>query len=311
LQLTSTRKLSRHLTNPLSLSTEARKLKRTSRRTSKVAIDCDQCLANNCYAEQEEGAVSLDEQAAEWIQKVSECVQAEVQINGANVYYGAMCDDYGDGVELAVFLDDKCSLYTSNVAFNNVFMKEEGNDGYSYLTYAESYIKTAFQEKMSCDAPQYYVAGDDDAAAAEEQDNAQINDYCKGILQDDALSYTNCQADEDAQQLVTEDGYTYDLAYDDHLDIQEVCAVVKRMENADEYFHAYDSSTSGTWYKRDKKGQIIVESQSSEGLSGGAIFGIIAAIAAVVGGAAFFLMKKKEKKGDIAESAEYQGGALS
>jgi hypothetical protein len=236
---------------------------------------------------------------------------AEIQVNGANVYYGAMCDDYGDGVELAVFLDDKCSLYTSNVAFNNIFMKEEGNDGYSYLTYAENYIKTAFQDVMSCDEPQYYVAGDDDAAA-EEEDNAEMNEYCKDILRDDALSYTNCEADEDAQQLVTEDGYAYDLAYGDDLDIQEVCAVVKRMENAGgEYFHAYDSSTSGTWYKRDKKGQIITESQSSGGLSGGAIFGIIAAIAAVVGGAAFFVMKKKEKKGDIAESAEYQGGALS
>lgn len=277
-----------------------------------MAIDCDQCLANECYAEddQEDGE-DLDEQAAEWIKKVSECEQAEIQVNGMNVFYGAMCDEYGDGVELAVFLDEKCSLYTSEVAFNNVFIKEEGNDAYSYLTYAENYIKTAFSDVMSCDQPQYY-ADNGEEQEADEEENYEMNEYCKDILNDDALSYSQCQAEEDAEQLVTEDGYAYDLAYGDDLNIEEVCAVVKRMENSGEYFNAYDSSTSGTWYKRDKKGKIIVESKGqSSGLSGGAIFGIIAAIAAVVGGAAFVMMKKKEKKGDIAESAEYQGGALS
>jgi hypothetical protein len=285
-------------------------LSQNQRRTSKVAINCDQCQAYGCYEEDQDGD-DLDELAAEWIQKVSECEKAEVQVNGVDVYYGAMCDDYGDGVELAVFLDDKCSLYTSQIAFNTVYMKEEGNDAYNYLTYAENYIKSAFSDVMSCDNVEYYDANEEQEDAAENQNN-EMNDYCKEILRDGALSYSQCEADEDAQQLVTESGYAYDLAYGDDINLEEVCAVVKRMENAGEYFNAYDSSTSGTWYKRDKKGQIIVESNSQEsGLSGGAIFGIIAAVAAVVGGAAFVMMKKKEKKGDIAESAEYQGGALS
>ena len=292
-------------------------MKTVSRRTSKVAIDCDQCLASGCYDEAEEGqeeGEDLDEQAAEWIKQVSECQQSEIQVNGADVYYGAMCDEYGDGVELAVFLDEKCSLYTSEIAFNNIYMKEEGNDAYNYLTYAENYIKTAFSDVMSCDNPEYYAEGqeEEEEEDANEEENYEMNEYCKEILKDDALSYSNCEENEDAEELVTDAGYAYDIAYGDDLDIEEVCAVVKRMENAGEYFNAYDSSTSGTWYKRDKKGKIIVESKgASAGLSGGAIFGIIAAIAVVVGGAAFVMMKKKDKKGDIAESAEYQGGALS
>jgi len=284
-------------------------LKSTQRRTTKVAIDCDQCQSNSCYVQNNDDSQDLDEQAAEWIQQVSECQKADIQINGTDVYYGAMCDQYGDGVELAVFLDDKCSLYTSQVGFKNVYTKEEGSGSSSYLNYAEKYIKTAFSDVMSCDNVEYYAASDDDQGANGD-DNNEMNDYCKGILDEDALSYSNCDADEDGEQ-VTDEGYSYDLAYgEDDLDIEEVCAVVKRMENAGEYFNAYDSSTSGTWYKRDKKGKIIVESQN-QGLSGGAIFGVIVAVAAAVGGAAFVMMKKKKKKGDIAESAEYQGGSLS
>ena len=224
-----------------------------------------------------------------------------------------MCDEYGDGVELAVFLDDKCSLYTSEIAFNNVYMKEEGNEAYNYLTYAESYIKTAFSDVMSCEETEYYNPNEeqDEEQEEEQEEEVRMNDYCKDILEQDSVSYSNCEADEDAEQLVSDSGYAYDMAYGDDLDIDEVCSVVKRMEDSGEYFNAYDSSTSGTWYKRDKKGQIIVESQGSTGLSGGAIFGIIAAIAAVVGGAAFVLMKKKDKKGDTADSALYQGGAMS
>lgn len=298
---------------------EDRKLKRSSghelgqtqRRTSRVAIDCDACQATNCYAEEAgEENQDLDKQAAEWIQKVSECVQAEAQYNGEVVYYGAMCDEYGDGVELAVFLDEECSIYTSEVAFNNVYMKEEGNDAYNYLTYAENYIKTAFSDVMSCDDPNYFNAEEEQEDA--DDDENEMNEYCKEILKQEALSYSSCEENENAEQLITDEGYAYDLVYDEDLDIEEVCAVVKGMENAGEYFNAYDSSTSGTWYMRDKKGQIIVESNgnANPGLSGGAIFGIIAAIAVVVSGTAFFMMKK-DKKGDIAESAEYQGGALS
>lgn len=290
---------------------EGRKLKKTQRRT-KEAIDCDQCQAYECYAEDDgDDQGDLDEQAAEWIKQVAECQQSEIQVNGVDVFYGAMCDDYGDGVELAVFLDEECTLYTTEVAFDNIYMKEEGNDAYNYLTYAENYIKSAFSDAMSCYDPEYF-ADNGDEEANDEEEKYEINEYCEEILKDDAVDYTQCEADEDAQQLVTDDGYAYDMAYDKDLDIEEVCAVVKRMENSGEYYNAYDSSSSGSWYKRDKSGKIIVESKGSDsGLSGGAIFGIIALIAVVVGGAAFAVMKKKEKKGDIAESAEYQGGALS
>lgn len=289
---------------------KTRRTKQTQRRT-KQAIDCDQCQAYECYAEQEEGADDLDEQAAEWIKGVAECAQAEIQYNGADVFYGAMCDDYGDGVELAVFLDDKCSLYSKDIAFNQIYYKEEGNDAYNYLTYAENYIKKAFANEMSCLAVEYYDPNEEQNE--DEEERYEMNGYCQQVLKNNAYDYTQCEEDEDAQQLYTEDGtYAYDVEYNNNLKAEAVCAVIKRMENAGDYYHAYDASSSGTWYKRDKHGKIVVESQKgSSGLSGGAIFGIIAAIAVVIGGAAFAVMKKKQKKGDIAESAEYQGGALS
>eukprot|EP00970_Alexandrium_tamarense_P017077 scaffold8197_cov175-Alexandrium_tamarense.AAC.2 len=260
---------------------------------------------------------------SEFIKKISECEASGSQWNGIDLYYGAICSPYGDGVELAVFVDEDCTMYTTEKSFNNVYNPYANGENYNYLTYAENYIKTAFSDTMSCLEPEYVAYGQEaDENQAQEEERYEINEYCQQILQDDAMDYSNgCEANEDEEQQQGEqqqekvvNGYYYDVNFDGEGDINEVCAAVKKMESeGSAFYHAYNEEKSGSWYTRDKKGQIINASQqgSSSGLSGGAIFGIIALIATVVGGAAFVMLKKKSKKGDIAESAEYQGGALS
>jgi hypothetical protein len=306
---------------------EGRKL--TSRRAE--YIDCDKCLAYECYqADAEEGQEqeqngedNLDMQVSEFIKKISECEASGSQWNGIDLYYGAICSPYGDGVELAVFVDEDCTMYTTEKSFNNVYNPYANGENYNYLTYAENYIKTAFSDTMSCLEPEYVAYGQEaDENQAQEEERYEINEYCQQILQDDAMDYSNgCEANENEEQQQGEqqqekvvNGYYYDVNFDGEGDINEVCAAVKKMESeGSAFYHAYNEEKSGSWYTRDKKGQIINASQqgSSSGLSGGAIFGIIALIATVVGGAAFVMLKKKSKKGDIAESAEYQGGVLS
>merc|ERR1712161_148907 len=107
----------------------------------------------------------------------------------------------------------------------------------------------------------------------EEEQEYQVNDYCQGIMEED---------------------------------VNQVCATVNAMDAA-EYSHVYDEAASGTWYKRNKKGAIVYKSDEKEGLSGGAIAGIIAIVVCVVGGAAFYM---KSKGGKAAET-DYQGGEMS
>lgn len=88
-------------------------------------------------------------------------------------------------------------------------------------------------------------------------------------------------------------------------DINQVCVTINSMESA-YYSHVYNEETSGSWYTRNKKGQIVTGDESA-GLSGGAISAIVLVALGVVGAAGFFLMKKKGKSAET----DYQGGTMS
>merc|ERR1712238_405760 len=134
------------------------------------------------------------------------------------------------------------------------------------------------------------------------------------ILQDDAVSFANCQADEDddAEEAEEDDAvdtswYTYDIKEAD--DIAQVCVALNALdaETLESTGHIYDEQSSGSWYTRNRKGSIVYSDDEPEGLSGGIVALIVISVAAVVGGAAFLAFKKSEKPVE----ADYQGGAMS
>ena len=93
------------------------------RRTSKeISIDCDKCQAYGCYSHDQD---DVSGRMMKWIEAASECKQADTPVDGANVYYRAMCNQDGDGVQLAVFRDENCSLYMPKVNFNEIYKKEQ------------------------------------------------------------------------------------------------------------------------------------------------------------------------------------------
>ncbi|KAL7533979.1 hypothetical protein ACHAXR_009899 [Thalassiosira sp. AJA248-18] len=335
---------------------DRRKLKKTKRKTkkrklakgkraainrklaNKEYIDCDQCAAYECYAEEadedaEEGdnqaqnKQELDNQVSEWIANLAECQETGMQdqYTGLDLYTGAMCSPYGDGVELAVFANDECTWYTNTASFESVMSNSNNNnndnndedvDNSMMLMYAEDFIKTAFSKDalISCQQQEFADPNEDEEEDEneDEEEKYEVNDYCKGVMEEDVVSLSNCQAEEQEDEEEEEEDenaanynwYTYDMQEAD--DINEVCATINQMESAD-YSHVYDEEASGTWYKRNKKGAIIT-SESSEGLSGGAIGMIVLVVLGVVGAAGFFLTKAKAKK---APETEYQGGAMS
>lgn len=317
---------------------EDRKLKKTKRKLSKKKkinrkaitrklanknyIDCDQCAAYECYVDEDdlddqaEFKYALDEDVSEWIGDLAECKESGQQLNGIDVYIGAMCSPYGDGVELAVFLNDECTMYTNQMSFYNAWQPEYDNDdGINYLTYAEEFIKNSFSEVTSCLQPEYADPNEenDDADADEdEEEEYQVNDYCQQVMEGDFADFNNCAVDEAEDEEDADDQYnwyTYDLKEAD--DIDEVCVTLNAMDG--EFSYAYDEEASGTWYERNRNGDIVDADASPWSipeltLEPGIIAAIVAMCVVVVGGAAF-LCRPKKKHSDSSEPV-YQGGTM-
>jgi len=266
------------------------------------AIDCNQCAAYECFVNEEdlddqvERNENLDEEVSQWIGHLAECQETGVMWdNVMNLYVGAMCDSYGDGVELAVFANEDCTWYTNQYAFNDVYSfnangdangdgNNNANDSINYLMYAEEFIKSAFSELTPC--AQLQFADPNGEGDAEDDGQNEMNDYCKGVLEEDAVSFANCVADNEEENqnqnnnAVNYDWFTYDMEEAD--DANDVCVMLKQKQSGD-YSHAYNQEGSGSWYIRDKSGRIVSgSSKQSEGLSAGAIVGIVIAVLAVL-----------------------------
>merc|ERR1712032_1451849 len=117
----------------------------------------------------------------------------------------------------------------------------------------------------------------------------EVNDYCDEVFDGDAIAFNNnCAAgnnqnDEDDDEYAW---YTYDLREAD--DIEEVCYALNLLEG--EYSYVYDEEASGTWYERNRNGE-IANAESSEGALSGGIIAIIVGVSLIVVAGAIFLMK--------------------
>lgn len=299
-------------------------MKTTNRKLAdKEYIDCNQCAAYECYVDEEDlddqvqRQDELDESISEWIADLAECTETGSVWNNLDVYIGAMCSSYGDGVELGVFVNDECTMYTTQESFNNVYSNyqqynEDNEYGIDYLQYAEGYIKNAFGAVMPCLQKEYADPNeeeDEDNGNNDEEEEYEVNDYCQQIMEGDVANFNNCAVDEDANDEEDNDDqynwYNYDLKEAD--DIDEVCVTLNNM--AGEYSYVFDEVATGTWYGRNKEGQ-IVNDEGSEGfnLSPGVIAVIVGVCVVVVGGAALLLKPKNKRDSN---EAVYQGGTMS
>jgi len=318
---------------------EGRKLKKTVKKLSrksinrilannngKELIDCDQCQSYGCYEDEEEedenangnaqNQKELDENIANWIEELAQCQETGIQWNGLDLYTGVMCSTYGDGVELAVFANEDCTWYAKEKQFVDVYQKEADDNGnvWDYASYAEGFIKSAFSEVTPCERKEYYNPNEDnDNEDEDEEQNYEASEYCQNLMEQEMVSLNNCEAEEEQEEEEEDEDqdydsswYNYDMKEAD--EVNQVCNYINTLDAAD-YHHVYDDnkeSGSGSWYERNKKGQIITAGES-QGMSTGAITAIVIFVLAVVGGAGFVLMKKNSKKSET----DYQGGEMS
>ena len=180
----------------------------------------------------------------------------------------------------------------------NPYDDEDNNYNINYLTYAENFIKAAFSDVTPCLQTEYVDPDEEEEENEnEEEEQYEVNQYCQGIMEENVISFNNCEAEEeeaddeaDDDVAANYDWFTYDVKDAD--DVNEVCAALNAVDSAD-YSHVYDEVASGTWYRRNKKGKIVFASQK-EGLSGGAITSIVVVVLGPLGVAEFFFMKMKK-----------------
>merc|ERR1711935_228826 len=159
---------------------------------------------------------------------------------------GVMCSPYGDGVELAVFANEDCTWYTNQASFQDVYSPYDDEDNqYSinYLTYAENFIKAAFSEVTPCLQKEYADPDEEEEEDGDEEEEQQYTatEYCQGVMEEDAVSWSNCEADEeedgeDDQNVYYYDWFTYDMKEAD--EINKVCVTLNALDSAD-YSHVY------------------------------------------------------------------------
>lgn len=307
-----------------------RKLGEKQRR-AKSYIDCEQCEAYGCLNNGDDDGQQQDEddggEVAELIEDISQCLNTGLSWNDDDLYIGFMCSPYdGDGVELAIFLDNECTVYTSIKSFSDIPSWYIYNDE-EVFTEAETYIKNAFTETTPCLYEQFgdpNYQNNDDAYAAND-DGYQVNDYCSGIFQEGALAFNSCAAQNDDQNNGNQNDddaynfYEYDMNYDDVRDLDEVCTVLQQMEG--EYYYHYDEENSGTWNEHSGGGSNDKESTGKWGFLGGngqrkdgfrtsatAIFLYVLLAVSMVISVLFVVGVHEKKKRDQSTAPVYRGG---
>ncbi|KAK1741704.1 hypothetical protein QTG54_007277 [Skeletonema marinoi] len=281
-------------------------------RKLKQQIDCNRCDALQCFDKysNDDAVVSqaatreeIDTYVGEWIEEVANCKATNEYLNGQPVYIGPICSDYADTFEIGAFLDEDCTIYTKLASYANIVAAEEANYSVDVAGYAISTLKTAFYEPMICES-QEFAEGDE-----EEEDEYEMNDYCKQLFEQDAINFNECAADEEEEQQDEGDDaynwYSYDV--EDADEVEKVCAKIVSFNGV--YSNYYDSASSGSVQTRDSRGN-LTSSQSTTGLSVGAIVAIALACVVVVGVAARLLKPRKVKAPALHEPV-YDGNRLS
>ena len=223
-------------------------------------IDCNQCSTYGCYS----GAYANVDYSLQWIQSKTQCTRSNnpVYYNGLEITTGFMCNQAGDGVEIAAFVDQDCTLYTNQVAYGNLLTGSE----YKYWYNSKTHIEFMFNVGYSCYDPTITYINPTDEAAGTYGDNYQANtgeyyspqtaEYCSNVFQGsnmDIVQVGTCSASDSSSSGNTEEvaeedfQQVYTLAEGDVYNGNAVCAALTGMGGSGE--HLYDKSASGAMYK--------------------------------------------------------------
>ncbi len=293
-------------------------------------IDCQMCAdyecldfhktnSNSFYDENGDYVEAELDDAMEWLNGFSECSETNAFMDDYQIYSGLMCNSAGNGIEIGLFLDDDCTLYTPKLSFKNI-MQQSDQVYYSMVsdvvefTFTNKGIECYNPEVMWYNEVDYYYEQMEKAANGEEEEEEEEQDYeepeaaewCQGLVGEDAganlydCDYEAPEENEDEEEqgddYISYDWYTYELSDEQMDDISTVCAVYTGMAasanaEVDSNSGSYSSYKPHTTFNPEHE-TLFDYSKGKSKASGGAIFGWILFVAVLGGGAAAFYMQK-------------------
>jgi len=321
---------------------EDRRLKsRKSRKTRKLAnnevikfVDCNMCKDYECldfyqtssngyYDEDGEYVDAELDDAMEWLQGFSECAETNAMMDDYTIYSNLMCNSAGTGLEIGLFLDEDCTLYTPKLPFKDIMQSADK----TYYNMISDVVEFTFNnDGIECYNPEvtwynevdYYYEqmenaqnGEEEEEEEEEEDDGEepeAAEWCQELVDDDAAvdlatcgnyeaEEANDDEDEDQDDAVaTYDWYSYELTEEQFEEIGDVCAVYTGMIAAADA--TVDSDTGGysaykphTTYNPEHE-NLFNYNNGSNKASGGKIFGWILLFVVTAGAAVAFAMQK-------------------
>jgi hypothetical protein len=333
---------------------DRRKLKRKSRKLANNKevikfIDCQMCADYECldfhtktsngyYDEDGEYVEAELDDAMEWLNGFAECAETNAYMDDYQIYSNLMCNAAGTGIEIGLFLDDECTLYTPKIAFKNIMQSAD----MTYYSMISDVVEFTFtNEGIECYNPEvvwynevdYYYEQMEKAQNGEEEEEEEEEDdgeapeaaeWCQELVQEetaadlyDCSGYAAEEEEEEEEEeneddaVASYDWYSFELTEEQKDDISSVCAVYTGMAAANnaevDDYGGYSSYTPRTNYNPEHENLFNYDKGTSKA-SGGKIFGWILFVALVGGGAAAFLMQKTtggdKKKPLISTEAE-------
>ena len=277
-------------------------------------FDCDECDQYSCFSNYNNNG--YNEEINNLIDDISDCLRTgSYGSNGEELYAGPMCSASGNGVEVALFLDNECTTYTTQNKFSSLP---------SYYMYGSSDVfdatkvsfQKAFSETTSCEDLDFenpYNQANDDGA--NNGGNGEMNDYCKQLFNEGgALGLSSCSSNGNyyngnqnqnngnnygnsyGNSYSNDDflsWYTYDMTVENAQDIEQVCPVVSDMGGS--YSNYYNKYKSGTWSsskeRTSSQGFVMGDVKESSVAIGFISFFFL--VGAVAGGVLFY---KREQK---------------
>jgi hypothetical protein len=298
-------------------------------------LDFQQSSANGYYDEDGEYVEAELDDAMEWLNGFSECAETNAYMDDYQIYSNLMCNSAGTGLEIGLFMDDKCTLYSPKLAYKDI-MQSADTTYYNMIsdvvefTFTNNGIECYNPEVVWYNEVDYYYEQMEKAQNGEEEEEEEEDDgeapeaaeWCQELVQEDtAVDLYDCGAYEQEEEqnddangddyVANYDWYSFELTEEQEDDIQAVCAVYTGMIAAanaevDENTGGYSYYTPRTTFNPEHENLFNYETEGSKS-SGGKVFLWILIVAVVGGGAAAFFMQKQssnDKKKPLISEAE-------
>jgi hypothetical protein len=164
-------------------------------------LDCQLCEEYNCLDDDDNNDAYGVEDAAEWLEEVSQCKETGATYAGAyqngnddsELFAGILCNGDGSGVEIGLFYDDDCKLYLPNEAYSNYMSYYDQ----TYQEMTKELIEFTFSTVVfSCqdqeitytteDVSNYNQYDGDDYNGENDDDDGAVADYCEDLVSDES-----------------------------------------------------------------------------------------------------------------------------